>query len=216
MSGEQPEAALPEDPSGLPAEMPTEGIGLADAVQAPVAAAPAKRTPAGGKSFLQQALITIICGVLFALLLQITMQNYVVEGESMLPNVRPDDRVLINRLAYRLGDPQRGDVVVFHFPYSSQNEDFIKRIIGLPGDTVTVEPGRLLVNGKVVPEPEITNIEGYSYGPQRVPQGQYFVLGDNRPVSYDSHSWGFLPRKELYGRVMITYWPVGDFHLFGF
>lgn len=163
--------------------------------------------------FLRQIVITLFFGALFAVLLQVTVQNYVVEGTSMLPTVQSGDRVLVDRLAYKVGSPKLGDIVVFRFPYSNTN--LIKRIIGLPGDTVSIAPGQVRINGKIVNEPYIHFVEQYSYGPAKVPAGQYFVLGDNRVVSYDSHIWGFLPSKFLYGRVMVTYWPVGDFHLYG-
>jgi signal peptidase I len=172
-------------------------------------------TPKRGhaQSRLRQVLVTILCGAVFAILLQITVQNYVVEGTSMLPNVHSGDRVLVDRLAYRVGSPRRGDIVVFRFPWSSSN--LIKRVIGLPGDTVQVTPAVVRVNGQVVHEPYIRYVEQYTYRPARVPAGDYFVLGDNRVVSYDSHIWGFLPRNYLYGRVMVTYWPMNDFHLYG-
>ena len=167
------------------------------------------------REFIQQIAVTILCGVLFALILQLSVKNYVVEGDSMLPSVQSGDHVLVDRLAYRFGVPGRGDVVVFHFPRPWQDMDLIKRIIGLPGDTVEVVPGAVYVNGRPIDEPYIRFTEQYAYGPERVPPGQYFVLGDNRVVSYDSHQWGFLPSREVIGRVMVTYWPMGDFHLFG-
>jgi len=164
---------------------------------------------------LRQTVITILCGAIFALVLQFTVQNYVVEGESMLPNVQNGDRVLVDRLAYRLGEPTRGDVVVFRFPFQWNDMNLIKRVIGLPGDIVEIRPGEVLVNGHAVHEPYIRFPEQYRFGPVRVPANEFFVLGDNRWVSYDSHQWGFLPRHDIYGRVMVTYWPVGNFHLYG-
>ncbi|MDB5058447.1 MAG: signal peptidase [Chloroflexi bacterium] len=165
---------------------------------------------------LRQIIITAVSGLVFAFLLQITVQNYVVQGDSMLPNVRTGDRVLIDRLAYRFSSPHRGDLVVFRFPYDWYQHNLIKRVIGLPGDVVQVRPGTVLVNGKAVREPYVHMIERYWYGPQRVPAGEYFVLGDNRAVSYDSHQWGFVPASDVFGQVMVTYWPPADFHMYGF
>lgn len=184
---------------------------------AALGAAPGRR--GRGPVLLRQAIITVACGALFAVLLQITVQNYVVEGDSMFPNVLSGDRVLVDRLAYRIGRPDRGDLVVFRFPYPWARMNLIKRVIGVPGDTVEVQPGLVLVNGQPLREPYIRNVEEYWYGPQRVPPGEYFVLGDNREVagrevSYDSHQWGFLPATDIYGRVMATYWPMTDFHLY--
>jgi signal peptidase I len=191
--------------------------GVVDATDEQLMAAPSRgHVPAQRRripEFLRQILITVFFGALFAVVLQLTVQNYVVEGTSMLPTVQSGDRVLVDRLAYKVGSPQRGDIVVFRFPYSDTN--LIKRIIGLPGDTIQITPGVLRVNGKVINEPYIHYPEQYTYGPTTVPAGQYFVLGDNRVVSYDSHIWGFLPSNDLYGRVMVTYWPVSDFHLYG-
>jgi signal peptidase I len=174
-----------------------------------------------GRELLRQALITIVCGALFAVILQVSVQNYVVEGDSMWPTVLSGDRVLVDRLAYRVGTPRHGDLVVFRFPKSWARMNLIKRIIGVPGDTVEVQPGLVLVNGQPLREPYIRNVEQYWYGPERVPAGEYFVLGDNREaggreVSYDSHQWGFLPARDIYGRVMVIYWPMSDFHLYGF
>lgn len=165
--------------------------------------------------FVRQLAITLLCGAICALILHFAVQNYVVEGQSMLPTVRDGDHVLVDRIAYRIGEPARGDVVVFRFPAPGSTFRLIKRIIGLPGDVVQVRPGAVMVNGQVLREPYIHYPEQYSYGPARVPAGEYFVLGDNRWVSYDSHQWGFLPPDDIYGRVMATYWPMGDFHIFG-
>jgi signal peptidase I len=108
---------------------------------------------------------------------------------------------------------------VFRFPHPWLDQELVKRVIGLPGDTVLIRPGRVLVNGRQLHEPYVRNVESYWYGPRRVPFGQYFVLGDNREVagheiSYDSHQWGFLPADDLYGRVMVIYWPIGNVQLF--
>ena len=168
---------------------------------------------------LRQALVILAVGLLLALAVRIVLRNYVVEGESMLPTVQPGDRVLVDHLIYDVGSPRRGDVVVFHIllPGASGETNLIKRVIGLPGDTVEVRPGALLIDGRPVKEPYVQapRAAPYSYGPATVPSGSYFVLGDNRIVSYDSHQWGFLPRQDLAGRVIASYWPPRDFHLYG-
>jgi len=106
--------------------------------------------------------------------------------------------------------PQRGDIVVFKFPLDPK-EDFIKRIIGLPGDTVRVAGGSVYVDGKALNEPYIAQKPDYPYGPKRVPAGDYFVLGDNRNASYDSHLWSWLPRPDIIGKASVIYWPPRDF-----
>jgi signal peptidase I len=193
-------------PAALQADRP---LAAATAMQS--LAIPARSRPV--TALLRQGLLTVLFGIALALVMQLTVQNYVVEGTSMLPTVQTGDRVLVYRLAYTLGTPQRGDIVVFKFPYSNTN--MIKRIIGLPGNVVQITPGKLYVNGHLVPEPYIRYPEDYRYGPTTVPKGEYFVLGDNRVVSYDSHIWGFLPAKDLYGRVVVTYWPLSVFHVYG-
>jgi signal peptidase I len=204
-----------EAPGPPPVAQPESG-----SVVAPAATVDASGTGRGGR-LLRQIVVTLACGALFALILQVCIQNYLVEGDSMWPSVFNGDRVLVDRLAYRFSAPKRGDLVVFRFPRSWANMNLIKRIIGVPGDTVEVQPGVVFVNGIALNEPYVRDIEQYWYGPARVPPGQYFVLGDNREVdghqvSYDSHQWGFLPANDIYGRVMVTYWPISDFHLFGF
>jgi signal peptidase I len=167
------------------------------------------------REFFKYIVIILLAGAIWTLVVHGAVQNYEVAGQSMVPTFWDRDHVLVDPIAYHIGDPARGDIVVFRFPEDRSTLTLIKRIIGLPGDVVQVKPGVVLVNGHVLPEPYIFNLEPYSYGPARVPAGDYFVLGDNRTVSYDSHIWGFLPRGDIYGRVMVTYWPLGDFHLFG-
>jgi signal peptidase I len=104
-------------------------------------------------------------------------------------------------------DPQPGDVVVFEFP-QDPSRDFIKRVIAVPGQTVEVREGRVYVDGTVVDEPYLSEPPHYAYGPTSVPPGQFFVLGDNRNNSYDSHSWGMLPDERLIGRAEFRYWPL--------
>jgi signal peptidase I len=131
-----------------------------------------------------------------------------VENISMQPTLHEGEFVLVNKLAYRLGDFQRGDVIVFHYP-RNPSEDYIKRVIGLPGDTVSVENGQVMVNGLVLGEPYIASPPQYSSS-WKVPEGQIFVLGDNRNQSSDSHSWGFVPVSNVVGRALIIYWPLGE------
>jgi signal peptidase I len=152
--------------------------------------------------------------MLVAVTFQVVIRSFVVDGDSMLPGLRPGDRLLVDQLSYRWSAPARGDLVVFRFPRPGSHQDLVKRVIGLPGDTVSIRPGQVLVNGHVLSELYVLNVAQYLYGPRRVPPGEYFVLGDNREVagreiSYDSHQWGFLPAHDIYGRVMLVYWPPG-------
>ena len=123
----------------------------------------------------------------------------------MRPTLQDGEYILINKLAYKLGEPMRGDIVVFVFPVNPE-EDLIKRIIGLPGDTITVQDGVLSINGVVTNEPYINAPPAYN-GTWQVSEGELFVLGDNRNDSRDSHQWGLLPVGNVIGRAVLIYWP---------
>ncbi len=128
-----------------------------------------------------------------------------VDGFSMIPTLQDGEFVLVSKLHYLFGKPERGDIIVFHYPMDPQQE-LIKRVIGLPGDMIGVQNGRVSVNGQVLDEPYIAATPAYS-GDWTVPEGQLFVLGDNRNDSSDSHSWGFLPSEKVVGKAVVIYWP---------
>ena len=128
-----------------------------------------------------------------------------VDGYSMEPTLYDGEYVIVNRLAYRLGDLQRGDVIVFNFPRDLQQE-YIKRIIGLPGDHVMVTGGNVIVNGQTLDEPYIAASPNYQ-SEWTVPDDSVFVLGDNRNNSSDSHSWGPVPVSYIVGKALLVYWP---------
>jgi signal peptidase I len=128
-----------------------------------------------------------------------------VENISMKPTLDPGEFILVNKLAYRLGDVQHGDIIVFHFPQDPR-EDYIKRVIGLPGDDILVQGGVVYVNSRPLSETYISAPPGYT-GEWKVPENSIFVLGDNRNQSSDSHSWGYVPTQNVVGRAMVIYWP---------
>ncbi len=128
-----------------------------------------------------------------------------VDGFSMLPTLEDGEFVLVSKLNYKLGEIQRGDIIVFHFPMDPQQE-LIKRVIGLPGDYVQVQDGVVYVNGQALDEPYIAAPPAYS-NQWTVPEDRLFVLGDNRNDSSDSHSWGFLPFENVVGKAVLIYWP---------
>ena len=128
-----------------------------------------------------------------------------VDGTSMVPTLQDGEFVLVNKLSYRFGDVTRGDIIVFHFPLNPQ-EDLIKRVIGLPGDQVKIESGQVFVNGAMLNETYIAAPPNYASDWQ-VPADNFFVLGDNRNNSSDSHSWGLLPSDKIVGKAVLIYWP---------
>ena len=128
-----------------------------------------------------------------------------VDGFSMVPTLQDGEYVLVSKLSYRLGEPQHGDIIVFKYP-GEPPQDLIKRIIGLPGDTVQVNGTVVYVNGQSLTEPYIAASPLYQ-GQWQVPEGFLFVLGDNRNDSSDSHSWGLLPMENVIGKAVIIYWP---------
>jgi signal peptidase I len=139
--------------------------------------------------------------------------RYIPSG-SMLPTLEINDRLIIDKVSYRLANPGRGDIVVFdptdELLKQNYKDAFIKRVIGLPGERVEVRDGKVFVNGKMLDkETYINDKPNYRWGPEVVPQGQYLVLGDNRNNSYDSHFWGFVPKERIIGRAVVRFWPIG-------
>jgi signal peptidase I len=137
--------------------------------------------------------------------------RYIPSG-SMEPTLQINDHLMIEKVSYHLQKPERGDIVVFKptdaLKQENYHQAFIKRIIGLPGDTVEVKGGQVYVNGEVISEDYIKEVPQYNYGPQIVPDDQYLVLGDNRNNSYDSHLWGFVPRENFIGKAFVRFWPL--------
>ena len=131
----------------------------------------------------------------------------IVPTTSMVPTVLPGDRVFSEKFAFRFTGLHRGDIVIFTPPFQSP-DDFMKRVIGLPGETVAVHDGKVWVNGAPLSEPYIREAPRYIYGPVTVPPGKILVLGDNRNVSYDSHAWGLLDIAAVHGRSVFRYWPL--------
>ena len=135
-----------------------------------------------------------------------------VEGTSMTPLITDQERIFINKFVYRFEPIERGDVVVFWYPLD-RSKSFIKRVVGLPEDTVEIKEGRVFVNGKHLAEPYVPpeSEDFATYSPTHVPKGEYFVLGDHRTSSNDSRIFGPVPRRFIYGKAVFAYWPVDHF-----
>lgn len=151
--------------------------------------------------------IDLLRGVIVLLLLHIfVFQFSLVRGSSMQPNIHDGDRLLVDRLSYQLGDVERFDVAILECPLAPGTE-YVKRIVGLPGDCVHIECGRVTINGQSLPEPFDCIVDRLADGTWRLPADHFFVLGDNRPVSSDSREGWFVPREKLRGKVRACFWP---------
>jgi signal peptidase I len=161
--------------------------------------------------FVLDILETLVLAVVLYFGINAVSARVRVDGFSMRPTLQDGEYILVNKLAYKFSEPQRGDIIVFIFPVNPE-EDLIKRIIGIPGDTITIQDGVLTVNGAVVSEPYINAPPAYN-GTWQVPEGNLFVLGDNRNDSRDSHQWGLLPIQNVIGRSVLIYWPPEEWQI---
>ena len=154
-----------------------------------------------------------------SIVLSVGMRQFVAEARviptgSMEPTVQINDRLMIEKISYLFNSPERGDIIVFQAPEealviagSATNDAYLKRVIGLPGETVEVIDGKVLINGKIIRESYIKSPPDYTWGPNVVPENQYLVLGDNRNGSLDGHVWGFLPDETIIGKAAVRFWP---------
>lgn len=161
------------------------------------------------RTYLKEILQTLILAAVMYVMIDAVIARVRVENISMLPTLHPGEFLLVNKLAYKLGPLSRGDIITFHH---DEKEDYIKRLIGLPGDTVIVKNGKVFVNQKVLAEPYIAATPSYT-GEWQVPAGSVFVLGDNRNSSSDSHSWGFVSMDKLIGKALVVYWPLQNIQI---
>jgi signal peptidase I len=178
------------------------------------------------RKLLDYGLVAVVAIALALVVQAFVVKPYRIPSESMASTLRPGDRVLVNKVVYHLREPRRGDVMVFQFP-EDRAVVFIKRVVGVPGDTLQVKDGRLWVNGRLVKEPYVHRTRGSVdptlaqrplYGstvhdpwslaqPYTVPAGSFFVMGDNRTDSDDSRDWGVVPRDAVIGEGFFLYWP---------
>jgi signal peptidase I len=156
----------------------------------------------------------LILSILLAFIVIVFLYQPVqVEGTSMMPRLENHERIFINKFVYRFEPIQRGDIVVFWYPLDT-SKSYIKRVIGLPGEWVSIQDGRALVNGQPLAEPYLPEYyqDHQSYPSVHVEPNHYYVLGDHRDSSNDSRVWGTVDRKYIYGKAVFIYWP---FRVFG-
>ncbi len=163
----------------------------------------------GWVTFLLETAQTIILAVVLYFLIDSVVARVRVENISMEPTLNPGEFILVNKLAVKLNDINRGDIIVFHFPQNPK-EDYIKRVLGLPGDSIVIRANKVYVNNQEITEPYIAAEPAYN-GSWVVPEGNLFVLGDNRNQSSDSHSWGYVPMNLVVGKALVIYWPIDQF-----
>ena len=156
------------------------------------------------EALIREIIETLLLTVFIFWLVNTATGRFRIEGFSMLPTLQEGEYVIIDKLSYFLNEPERGDIIVLHFP-NDRSRDFIKRVIGVPGDHIDISDGVVTVNGIPLSEPYINAEPSYD-GTWEVPEGQYFVLGDNRNNSSDSHNWSFLPRDDIVGKAWLIYW----------
>ena len=180
----------------------------------PQTASDASKLPAGARAFFDWVIVIVVALLVAFVVRTFVLAHFVVEGSSMVSTLETGDRVFVNKLSYRLHDPNRGDVVVLHQITGASERDLIKRVIGLPGETIEVRNCTVLIDGRVLNEPYLdpevvtpTDCGGdyRSNGP--VPDDHVFVLGDNRGGSQDSRVIGPISEDDLVGRAFVVFWP---------
>ncbi|MEX1248680.1 MAG: signal peptidase I [Anaerolineales bacterium] len=162
--------------------------------------------PSPARRILIEIIETIVLALVLFFAINFVTARIRVEGSSMDPNFHDGDYVVVNRLAYKLGEIQRGDVIVFPYPLNPE-EDYIKRVIGLPGDRLAIYGGVLYINGQAITEPYISRAAASDMEERVVPDGHVFLLGDNRNASSDSRTWGPLPIEDILGKAVFRYFP---------
>ncbi len=158
------------------------------------------------KTFFREILITAILALIIFLGARVTVQTFIVVMTSMEPSFHDGQRLLVNKAIYIFGDPERGDVVIFEAPNGRQG-DYIKRVIGLPGDTIEIKDEAVYIDGSKLDEPYIKDAPTYTLAELEIPENHYFVLGDNRNNSDDSHHGWVVPRENMIGKAWISTWP---------
>lgn len=161
---------------------------------------------------LRQIIETITLTLLMILVVRIAVQNFHIQGPSMEPTLHDQEFIIVDKASYLLSAPTRGDIIVFEYPLDTR-QNYVKRIVAVPGDIISVVNQKVTVNGVTLHENYVNKNDPYnpfpSFTNRIVGPDDYFVMGDNRGDSSDSRQWGFVPRQDIIGRVAFVYWPVG-------
>ncbi|WP_347487833.1 signal peptidase I [Desulfoscipio sp. XC116] len=166
------------------------------------------------KSAIVEIFESVAIAVLLAVIIRMfVFQPFYIPSESMVPSLQVGDRIIVSKFNYHFGEPKRGDIMVFKFPLDP-NRDFVKRTIGVGGESLAMRDSHLYINGRQVREDYLP--EGLlfpDFGPEEVPDGSYFMMGDNRNNSDDSRVWGALPEENIIGKAVLIYWPLDRIRL---
>jgi len=164
------------------------------------------------RTFIREILVTLILAIVIFFLLQATLQSFIIVECCMEPEFQEGERLLVNKVVYHFHEPERGDVIILHPPLNPKAV-YIKRIIALPGDTVEVKTGAVYVNGSKLDEPYIKEPPTYTFHQKKIPENEYFVLGDNRNNANDSHNGWTVPHQNIIGKAWLSFWPPREWGL---
>jgi signal peptidase I len=171
-----------------------------------------KRTGKSSRAAVEWGFLIVAALVIAIVIRTFVFQAFYIPSESMVPTLKVGDRVLVNKLSYKLHDPRRGDIVVFKAPEAAATaeiKDLVKRLIGLPGETIEGRDGKIYIDGRELDEPYLPDgVKSRTFGPEKIPPDHYFMLGDNRQYSKDSTFFGPIARKDLIGRAFMRIWPL--------
>ncbi|MCD6358972.1 MAG: signal peptidase I [Dehalococcoidia bacterium] len=159
------------------------------------------------KTLFREILWTIIFALIIYGVIGITTQEYRIEQTSMYPTIKPGERFVISKVSYRLHEPERGDIIILRPPLNPEAVPYIKRIVGLPNETIEIKEGITYINGMRLEEPYVKKMSELSCEAVMIPDGDYYVMGDNRYASSDSRNWGMLPAENIIGKAWLCYWP---------
>lgn len=162
------------------------------------------------RPFFRELIESVAIAVILAVIIRLfVLEPFYIPSGSMEPTLQEFDRIIVSKLHYHFQAPKRGDIIVFKYPLDPKR-NFVKRLIAVGGETVALKNSRLYINGQPVPEDYLpAGLRFADFGPREVPEGSYFMMGDNRNNSDDSRVWGFLPEELVVGKAVLIYWPPG-------